>query len=287
MRRETATTGGASAEARRQVKVIRSKNAGPTTITLDLLFSDEAGYKAAFASEALTPHAIAKLYERSDMRKPMGLLGGGFDFSATNEDEFNEWYDAEHVPERLRIPGFINAVRWIGVDNPKLSLAIYDLENLDVLQKPEYKAVSPEHFSPWAKRLLVRQCKRLCRFNAEQMGDGRAAPDSAAALMVFATNVAPGAEGDFNDWYDTEHIPRLSKLPGLLMARRFKAAGPSIAGSADRKYIATYHLTSPDVCESAEWKEAADTAWTRKMKPHMRDVLRLRCRRYVRTQPIE
>ena len=46
-------------------KVIRSKNAGPTTITLDLLFNDEAGYEAACASESLTPHAIAKLYETS------------------------------------------------------------------------------------------------------------------------------------------------------------------------------------------------------------------------------
>ena len=44
-------------------KVIRSKNAGPTTLTLDLLFNDEEGYRAACASEALTPNAIAKLYE--------------------------------------------------------------------------------------------------------------------------------------------------------------------------------------------------------------------------------
>src|SRR5258705_9673520 len=46
-------------------KVIRSKNAGPTTLTLDLLFNDEASYNTACASEALTPHAIAKLYETS------------------------------------------------------------------------------------------------------------------------------------------------------------------------------------------------------------------------------
>ena len=46
-------------------KVIRSKNAGPTTITLDLMFNDEAAYRTACASEALTPHAIASLYEVS------------------------------------------------------------------------------------------------------------------------------------------------------------------------------------------------------------------------------
>lgn len=43
-------------------KVIRSKNAGPTTLTLDLLFNDEAGYQRALNSPALQPAAIAPLY---------------------------------------------------------------------------------------------------------------------------------------------------------------------------------------------------------------------------------
>jgi hypothetical protein len=43
-------------------KVIRSKNAGPTKLTLDLLFNDEAGYQMALASEALKPAAIASYY---------------------------------------------------------------------------------------------------------------------------------------------------------------------------------------------------------------------------------
>jgi len=43
-------------------RVIRSKNAGPTTLTLDLLFNDEAGFKRACDSPALTPAALAQLY---------------------------------------------------------------------------------------------------------------------------------------------------------------------------------------------------------------------------------
>ena len=43
-------------------KVIRSKNAGPTTLTLDILFNDEAGYQRALQSPALQPAAIAPLY---------------------------------------------------------------------------------------------------------------------------------------------------------------------------------------------------------------------------------
>jgi hypothetical protein len=45
-------------------KVIRSKNAGPTTLTLDLLFNDEAGFKLACTSRSLTPAAIAELYHQ-------------------------------------------------------------------------------------------------------------------------------------------------------------------------------------------------------------------------------
>ena len=43
-------------------RVIRSKNAGPTVLTLDLLFNDEAGFQLALASKSLTPEAIARLY---------------------------------------------------------------------------------------------------------------------------------------------------------------------------------------------------------------------------------
>ncbi|MBM3342667.1 MAG: DUF4387 domain-containing protein [Betaproteobacteria bacterium] len=43
-------------------KVIRSKNAGPTTLTLDILFNDEAGYQRALNSPSLQPQAIAPLY---------------------------------------------------------------------------------------------------------------------------------------------------------------------------------------------------------------------------------
>ncbi len=43
-------------------RVIRSKNAGPTTLTLDIMFNDEAGYERACMSEQLKPSAVALLY---------------------------------------------------------------------------------------------------------------------------------------------------------------------------------------------------------------------------------
>ena len=66
------------------------------------------------------------------MAKRLGLLAGSVDFSNAAADEFHDWLDTEHIPERTRLPGILNAVRWLGVERPTASLVIYDLENLDV-----------------------------------------------------------------------------------------------------------------------------------------------------------
>ncbi len=44
------------------VRVIRSKNAGPLTLTIDLLFDDPAHYEQALAAASLTPAEIARRY---------------------------------------------------------------------------------------------------------------------------------------------------------------------------------------------------------------------------------
>lgn len=43
-------------------KVLRSKNAGPLTVTLDLMFEDKARYDLAVQSPALTSASLAKMY---------------------------------------------------------------------------------------------------------------------------------------------------------------------------------------------------------------------------------
>ena len=210
------------------------------------------------------------------MAKPYGLLLVGFNYSNVAEDEFNDWYDLEHIPERERTQGFINAERWLGAEDPKLSIASYDLDSLDVLQSPDYKAIGGANLSIWSKR-MTGKAQRICRFEAEQTVPGReAGPADAGGLMMFAMNVPAEVDADYNAWYNEEHIPRLLKVPGCLCARRFKMAGGT------HRYLALYHLSAPEVQASEAWKEAAGTPWTAKLRPHFKDPLRLVLRRYRR-----
>ncbi len=206
-----------------------------------------------------------------------GLLFASFDTSPAQEDEFNDWYDHEHVPERMRVPGFLNAQRWIGEENPKITVATYDLATHAVMTSPEYRAIGGDNGSVWTKRITAI-AKRILRFEGTQTVPGDAVgPAEANALLAVAMNVDPAAEAEWNEWYNSEHLPQLGAVPGVLAARRFQAAA-----GIERKYLALYHLTSADVARSDAWSKAANTPWTAKMRPHFREPVILRCKKYVR-----
>lgn len=206
-----------------------------------------------------------------------GMLFVAFDFTRAHADEFHDWYDLEHIPERQRVPGFLACERWINEDNPKIAVATYDLESLAVLRSPAYLAIGGNNLSVWSKRVTAI-CDRIMRYEGAQVLPGDAvSPPDAAALLAVSMNVDPAAEHEFNEWYNTEHLPALAAVPGVLCARRYR-------GSGERTYLALYSLTGPEVSRSDAWRKAAGTPWTERMRPHFRDFLRLNCTRYVRAK---
>src|SRR6266542_5871103 len=57
------------------------------------------------------------------------------------EAEFNGWYDNEHIAERMALPGFLGARRYINLrDGPKY-IAIYELEDLGAMTSDAYQKV--------------------------------------------------------------------------------------------------------------------------------------------------
>lgn len=206
-----------------------------------------------------------------------GILIAAMDFSACPEDEFHDWYDLEHVPERLRIPGFLNAERWIDIENPKISVATYDLDTVEVLHSPPYLAIAGANSSPWTKR-TQRFRKSLTRYEGEQILPGDAtAPAGAGGLLLVGMTPAAAVETEFNAWYDTEHVPALARVPGVLSALRYRTA------AGNPKYVALYHLTSPDVVETPEWKQASgSTPMPTQVREQIGNRLRFVCRPYAR-----
>src|SRR5579864_4638151 len=139
-----------------------------------------------------------------------GILIAAMNIAGAAADEFHDWYDTEHLPERQRVPGFLLCRRWIGADDRKISVATYDLDNIGVLKSPGYEAIGGENLSPWSKRVTSR-VERLMRFEGDQTLPGELIPPAnAGGLLLNAMNVEPVAEAEFNEWYNKEHIPALA-----------------------------------------------------------------------------
>ncbi len=214
------------------------------------------------------------------MTLPLGLLVAAFDYSTIAEEEFNAWYDTEHIPERMAVKGFINAQRWIGADNQQFALATYDLENVRVLEDPAYYVRKAEGKSPWSRRISSKT-KLLVRLVGEQLLPGRMpSPGNAGALLFVACNVKPEAEADFNAWSDQEHLPAIANVPGVLCTRRFRAT------EGAPKYVVVSHLTNTEIPASAAWQAAINTPWTERIRPQTSDRIRHLLRRYQPKAPL-
>jgi hypothetical protein len=109
------------------------------------------------------------------------------------EDEFNAWYDSEHIPERLAVPGFETALRYVCISGAPRYLAMYDMRSPGVLDSPEYLRVSFDKSSPWTKRVTSRV--RIYRSAGRQVYPGNALTGNAPrALLLRFSGLSSHAE---------------------------------------------------------------------------------------------
>jgi hypothetical protein len=97
-------------------------------------------------------------------------------------------------------------------------------------------------------------------------------------LFIASMDVDPAHEALFNEVYDTEHIPALLKVPGVLSARRYRNAPLTMmiggqrqrmASEGEPKYSAVYELESPDILLSDAWAKAVEAGrWPSQVRPH-------------------
>ena len=52
------------------------------------------------------------------------------------EGEFNDWYDTEHIPLRMAVPGFVSAQRYKTEDDLRNYLAVYEMSSAENLKSP-------------------------------------------------------------------------------------------------------------------------------------------------------
>ena len=142
------------------------------------------------------------------------------------EEEFNAWYDTEHLPERLAIPGFRSARRWIADCAPGEGkyLATYELDSPAVLQSPAYIA-RYNGATPWTQRCLGR-CVLFRRWACEQLGGADPQPLARAVLLIAspAEMAAPEIAGALQ----TRHFVASGGEPAHIALVELSATNPRL-----------------------------------------------------------
>ena len=104
---------------------------------------------------------------------------------------------------------------------------------------------------------------------------------AAKYLMIASMDIDADHEALFNDVYDNEHCPNLSKVPGVLGISRYKRGELTMNIGGERKimrlenepaYVAMYELESPEVLTSDAWDKAVEAGrWPSQVRPHTRN----------------
>lgn len=134
------------------------------------------------------------------------------------EAEFNDWYETEHIPVRLALPGFTAAVRYREYGVERKYLAVYEIGDMKVLESPGYQALKTEPSRRTA--LMLSRVKGFTRFTCTLTSD---TGTSAAARYLFAAGYEVPRErsAEFSSWWTGEGLPRLMNKPGSIRARHY------------------------------------------------------------------
>ena len=100
-------------------------------------------------------------------------------------------------------------------------------------------------------------------------------------VFIASMDVDPEKEDLFNEVYDTEHVPYLLEVPGVVAVTRLKAQDFEVSMGGELKSVARgetptwhaiYEIESPDVMKSEAWAAAVERGrWPGEVRPHTRN----------------
>lgn len=183
------------------------------------------------------------------------------DIAAATENEFNRWYQQQHIPERLGVPGFRTARRYRALGSGPVYMAVYECDSVGVLGSKAYLE-RLAHPTEWTRKIMPgfrNMLRSACRQTWTQ-GSGI----GGGATVVLCTPVQ-GGEETARRWVKQELAQGLAQSAGTVRMSLWEAdaaatGGPSpemaLRGGADRSAHWVLFLESIDAAQTAQALQA-------------------------------
>ena len=127
---------------------------GATDLTTRTMIADHAENEAPPAAdgEPLRRWSLEQI-KPGDLPSPDnagGVILVSMNVEPDREDEFNDWYNMEHIPHFNRLPGVIAARRFRAIEGNPRYVALYHVETTDIYATPGWMAANE---TPWILRM--------------------------------------------------------------------------------------------------------------------------------------
>ena len=142
-----------------------------------------------------------------------GMLAVFTEVRPGHERDLNEWYNREHIDERVNLPGFHRARRYVAVKGSPKYLATYECDSAEDLATPGYLHLLANQ-TPWSQRVTGR-FTHFTRMTLRVQLDLTHGEGGALTTVRFAPN--PAMRRTLVDWLN-KALPAAIAKPGMVGA---------------------------------------------------------------------
>jgi hypothetical protein len=144
-----------------------------------------------------------------------------YDIAGDNADH-DDWHTYEHMHERLSIPGFVRATRWVAQAGAPKYLVIYEVTGTEMATSPAYleRLNNP---TPWTASMMSRFRGMVRGFCSVVAGSGFGVGHVAMAVRFTP---AAGQASDLKDWLARDVLPAMSSRRGMASVHLLQPAPP-------------------------------------------------------------
>src|SRR3990170_992459 len=153
------------------------------------------------------------------MATATGLLAVWMQIPAEGEADLNDWYTKEHLPERIAIPGFHSALRYVSLEGEPKYMALYDLDTPSVLYSDGYNDMR-RNSTDWTRRIGRALEKNIRHEYVLMQSFGQAGQEPAPYVVLIRLG---GEEGPRFESVLGQAVESKAATSGIRGARTFKA----------------------------------------------------------------
>lgn len=186
----------------------------------------------------------------------------------SQEEPYRKWFETVVLPKRLGVDGCVSCQHYgLVLGDLPSHLVVYEYagraDGTAASREARDDAQWPQGKAPIFKETSRRSFKATSRHRAASAVD---APIAGGGMLMVLADIDPKVEGEFDEWYEQEHIPERLALAGAVAARRF------LALEGTPKFLAIWEVLALDDFSRPDFRfklTSPPSPWTNRMRREM------------------